>query len=138
MIDMITLTQAAVQKELGSGAVPEDFECAMRSWDLTEEWPCLSMYPAALVDSERWLIRRKVAARDVTAQLNTYTCNNFLGRWPVGTAAVVVAASAEEAEAMLQERLVAMGLPQPAWHTLLLLPISQDVPSVNILCDGDY
>lgn len=57
-----------------------------------------------------------------------WTCNSFTGFWPVGTAAVVRAATADEASTILADALRKQGLPQEE-------PFEGDVA---ILCDGDY
>lgn len=65
-----------------------------------------------------------------------FTCTDFIGYWPVGTAAVVRADSRDVAEKMLRERLRDLGLPQKE-HGLTLELFSKDM-RIKILCDGDY
>jgi len=65
--------------------------------------------------------------------VTVYTCTDFRGHWPVGTAAVVVAQDETEARALLDSALAAQGLGGD--YTLTPLPLS---PGVCILADGDY
>lgn len=62
-----------------------------------------------------------------------WTCNSFTGFWPVGTAAVVRAATADEASTILADALRKQGLPQK--EAPEMEPFEGDVA---ILCDGDY
>ena len=69
--------------------------------------------------------------------MKIYTCNNFTGHWPVGTAAVVVAANPIEASILLNKELVKGRLdgdatPDDMWE------LSADTEKVRILCNGDY
>lgn len=68
--------------------------------------------------------------------MKIFTCNSFRGRWPVGTAAVVVAEGLPEAELLLMEKLIALGLPQKEKLELIELPLEN--PQAVILNDGDY
>lgn len=70
-------------------------------------------------------------------QLSVWTCTGFTGRWPVGTAAVVVAHTAEEAAELLSLELGTRGLAQDVRpNDLVLLPL--DMHAARVLCDGDY
>lgn len=71
-------------------------------------------------------------------KLNTYTCNNFIGHNPVGTAAVIVAPTLRAAEALLRSQLAAIGLPQHPTQPLRLELVQHVVPRVTVLCNGDY
>jgi hypothetical protein len=64
-----------------------------------------------------------------------FTCNDFEGFYPVGTAAVVVANNEEEAKKMLIDELDKRGLPQTDPTLTFVHTLS---PSVHILCDGNY
>lgn len=71
--------------------------------------------------------------------MNVYTCT-FVGHYPVGAAAVVVAESEQKAATALIIELVRQGLGPPK-NTLSGLELEildiQD-PAVTILLDGDY
>ncbi len=69
-------------------------------------------------------------------ELRVWTCNEFRGHWPVGAAAVVVAGTRDEAEALLLDRLRAEGLPQDEHLDMQAVPMQDGI--VRILCDGDY
>ncbi len=68
--------------------------------------------------------------------LSVYTCNDFKGHWPVGTAAVIVAESETAAREALESELESVGLEQTQPFTLVELHIG--LPSVRILRDGEY
>lgn len=68
--------------------------------------------------------------------LKVYTCNSFSGHWPVGSAAVVIAESDEEAAKMLEERLSEIGLKQDIDESQMIQASTEK--QVIILCDGDY
>lgn len=68
--------------------------------------------------------------------MKVFVCSDFQGHWPVGTAAVVVAADIEEASLRLQAKLEEIGLTQDASFTLE--EISTKVAEVYILRDGEY
>ena len=70
--------------------------------------------------------------------LHTYTCNNFIGAYPVGTAAVIVAGSVIEAKQLLRAKLAGIGLPQPELYVLEVHRVRTSKPDVIILCNGDY
>lgn len=69
-----------------------------------------------------------------TQRLKVYYNTDFEGLWPVGTSAVVVAESAEQAELLLTDKLAAIGLAYRGTMT----EINLTVPNVIILQDGDY
>ncbi len=66
-----------------------------------------------------------------------FTCDNFEGHYPVGAAAVIVAANEIVARQMLLDHLASIGLPQrnPAKIELKELP---QRPGVTVLVDGNY
>lgn len=68
--------------------------------------------------------------------LKVYTCNSFSGHWPVGSAAVVIAESDEEAAKMLEERLSEIGLKQDIDESQMIQASTEK--QVIILCDGDH
>jgi len=68
--------------------------------------------------------------------LKVWTCRNFKGFWPVGTAAVIVAENETQAKMMLLGKLRAIGLGKDEDFTLQELDVS--LPTVSILRDGDY
>jgi hypothetical protein len=68
-------------------------------------------------------------------RLNVYAITAFSGHWPVGTAAVVLAESREEASDLLSEALARQGLSQkidPADF------IEISTKQALVLCNGDY
>lgn len=67
-----------------------------------------------------------------------FTCTNFAGYYPVGTALVVVARNHLQAKALVLARLYNEHIPQsPYWEPELnVLPL--DAPSTRILCNGNY
>lgn len=68
--------------------------------------------------------------------MKVWTCVEFAGHWPVGTAAVVVADTAAQAAHRLGEVLKERGLSQVvAPESMLLVP---NKPCVLLLRDGDY
>jgi hypothetical protein len=69
--------------------------------------------------------------------MNVYTCNTFRGHWPVGSAAVVVAQSAEMAAESLEIYLSNNGLAQTI-KTEDMERLSTYVPTIRILNDGNY
>jgi hypothetical protein len=66
-----------------------------------------------------------------------FTNNEFLGHWPVGTAAVVTAATPERAAELLAAELATIGLEQRV-HVSGMKPVELAQEAVVILCDGDY
>ena len=71
--------------------------------------------------------------------MKVWTCNNFRGHWPVGTAAVVAADSIERACDVLSEMLAEEGLPQEIKpEQLQECPVPEVGFGVRILNDGDY
>lgn len=69
--------------------------------------------------------------------MKVYTCNTFRGHYPIGSAAVVVADSAQLAAAQLETELNTMGLDQRVteWQMIELMC---DQPTVRVLVDGNY
>lgn len=67
-------------------------------------------------------------------QKRVFVCNDFHGYWPVGTAAVVIAASEADARRYLGNELERRGLKQ-ATFTLRDLT---DFLGAEVLCDGNY
>ncbi len=67
--------------------------------------------------------------------MKVFTCNDFEGHWPVGTAAIIVAETEDEAIGELGQRLLDRGLPGIGF-SLNELDLSSS--SVLILCDGNY
>lgn len=66
-----------------------------------------------------------------------YTNSDFIGRWPVGSAAVVTADSPERAAELLAAELTRIGLRQTV-KASDMKPFESTQESVAILCDGDY
>lgn len=69
--------------------------------------------------------------------MKVFTCISFAGHWPVGTAAVVTARTADEAAALLNAALKQRGLLDDV-KADALTPVNTTVPQATILLDGDY
>lgn len=69
--------------------------------------------------------------------MKVFTCTTFRGHWPVGTAAVVVAVDAAQAESALRKMLEKHGLPQDG-EELVMVEVDTRTEAVIILRDGDY
>lgn len=69
--------------------------------------------------------------------MSVFTCDDFEGHYPVGSAAIIIAANELVAKQMLLDHLSEIGLPQraPEKITVRLLDIR---PGVTILVDGNY
>jgi hypothetical protein len=70
--------------------------------------------------------------------LRVFTCNNFRGHWPVGTAAVVVARNKEEALSLLLAALEQDGLSNQKDIELRLDQLFLTAPQAYILNNGEY
>ena len=68
--------------------------------------------------------------------MKVFTCTNFEGFYPVGTAAVVVAENVTEADMLLRNKLNSIGLQQD--DELILEELSLNSSVVVILRDGNY
>ena len=66
--------------------------------------------------------------------MNVYYSNDFTGIWPVGTAAIVVAESEEEARKLLDRKLGDIGL---VFDGTLVL-VDDTVAEAIVLRDGNY
>jgi hypothetical protein len=69
--------------------------------------------------------------------MNVFYCNDFDGHWPVGTAAVIVADSPEDAAKQLERRLEAIGLTQVV-RAKQMKPVDTGAPVCIVIRDGDY
>lgn len=69
--------------------------------------------------------------------MNVYAATGFSGHWPVGTAAVIIAPSAERAVELLNKESRSNGLPGDATVNHLTHVCSKQ-EQVLILNDGDY
>ncbi|AEJ81557.1 gp038 [Erwinia phage vB_EamP-S6] len=69
--------------------------------------------------------------------MKVFTNNKFTGRWPVGTAAVVVAPDQEAAAIMMMQCLEKMGMPQTIPEADMV-ELNTDIRTVLILADGEY
>jgi hypothetical protein len=88
-------------------------------------------------DSERYSeLRDERASYETIWALDTqpFTCTEFVGHWPVGTAAVVMAYGEIDAAERLAEKLADIGLEQPITPDMMK-KLSSDVV---ILADGNY
>lgn len=66
--------------------------------------------------------------------MRVFTCNDFTGHWPVGTAAVVVAEDKEAAKKLLTAKLKAAGLKFDG----NLREVNIHMAEATILNDGNY
>ena len=97
------------------------------------DWLYEATYTQAIAESLR--VKLYDAEQKLQKQrLKVYYNTDFEGMWPVGTSAVVVAESAEQAELLLTDKLAAIGLAYRG--TMTELDIT--VPNAIILQDGDY
>ena len=70
------------------------------------------------------------------SNLKVFTCTGFSGHYPVGTAAVIVAADSLTAKELLLTRLASIGLPQS--YPIQVEELDVTTPSVDVMCDGNY
>lgn len=70
--------------------------------------------------------------------MKIFICNDFVGHYPVGTAAVVVAKNARRAKEKLLGHLVFIGLPQKEGREISLTEVDPSKSGVYILHDGNY
>lgn len=73
----------------------------------------------------------------VDSRMKVWTNTEFDGFWPVGTAAVVVADTVEQAAELLNMALVKRGLAPTAAADVFEL-VSVESPAAIVLRDGDY
>jgi len=69
--------------------------------------------------------------------MKLWTCTEFSGHWPVGTAAIVLAYDVNDACLLLERQLKKHGLPQkinPEMLKLVQMGLSQAI----VLKDGNY
>ena len=71
------------------------------------------------------------------ALYKVFTNNTFHGHWPVGSAAVVVAESAEAAAFQLEVTLALNGLYQ-SFKSEEMVEVDLDIAKCYILWDGNY
>lgn len=70
-------------------------------------------------------------------QLRLWYCTSFQGHWPVGTAALAIAATKEEAAHQIGVELKARGLPGDV-DPESIHEMAYDTPKALILLDGSY
>jgi hypothetical protein len=70
--------------------------------------------------------------------MNVWMHNKFQGHWPVGTAAVVVANTREDAATYLDTALGERGLPNQKIDAKDFIELRLLEGNWYILCDGDY
>lgn len=70
--------------------------------------------------------------------LRVWTCTNFRGFNPVGVAAVVVAASEDDALMYLRAALREAGLDEQDWDSLEVTPVPMADGYFYVIVDGDY
>ena len=110
---------------------------------VVEEWTTDALDYVSPEDSVQWRSidsafqngynAGKVAAKHNKVWLNT----SFNGRYPVGTAAVIVAATSNEAANLLNQELRSRGLADTAMPDQFS-ELSIAAPTAVVLCDGDY
>ena len=97
------------------------------------DWLNEATYAQAIAESLR--VKLYDAEQKLEIQrLKVYYNTDFEGLWPVGTSAVVVAESPEQAELLLTDKLAAIGLAYRGTMTEL----DMTVPHAIILQNGDY
>jgi hypothetical protein len=97
------------------------------------DWLYEATYTQAIAESLR--IKLYDAEKKLEIQrLKVYYNTDFEGLWPVGTSAVVVAESAEQAELLLTDKLVEIGLAYRGTMT----EMDMTTPNAVILQNGDY
>lgn len=69
--------------------------------------------------------------------MKVFTCCEFEGHWPVGTAAIAVAKDKESAKINLQKKLGEIALTQEI-EMDSIKEVDLSVEHVDILCDGNY
>ena len=70
--------------------------------------------------------------------MKVFTCTEFTGFWPVGTAAVVVATNRKKAKELLEAAIKLDGLPETTIDSKDIVELNIDKPNAVILRDGDY
>lgn len=70
--------------------------------------------------------------------MKVFTCSDFKGHWPVGTAAVIVAETRTDAQRQLFDELRKLGLADKQEGQPTLVEVTLKRPKAIILCDGDY
>lgn len=70
--------------------------------------------------------------------MKVFTNTEFAGHWPVGTSAVVVAETREDAAKMLDSLLKVVNLTQPSLNPKTMVEVDISKPTAIILQNGDY
>lgn len=71
--------------------------------------------------------------------MKIFTCNDFIGFWPVGTAAVIIAKNQSQAKKLLVKKLEEINLAEKNIEQYFTIQeVNQEKPHVVILRDGDY
>lgn len=74
--------------------------------------------------------------------MKVWTCTNFKGRYPVGTCAIIIAETVEQARDLLQAELDRAGLKQDRYMQPIPLDYLDEVELIQsraeILLDGNY
>jgi len=69
--------------------------------------------------------------------MKVWTNNDFVGPYPIGTAAVVVANTAEQAAFLLNDTLIDLGL-DPTAEPEQFVRLTTNHPRAVVLRDGNY
>lgn len=94
--------------------------------------------------TEEWFYTVKMTMQllsfqEATSGMQVFTCNDFAGHYPTGTAAVIIAPDEKDAEGLFSMALDAAGLTRAnaeSKHTLVKLDMTK--ADAIILNDGDY
>lgn len=70
--------------------------------------------------------------------MKVFTSTSWEGMWPVGVAALVVAADEDAARQILVDELARRRLPQPEGEVIELSQVNMAESGVVILNDGNY
>ena len=69
--------------------------------------------------------------------MKVYTCDSFVGHYPVGTAAVIVAAGKEDAKLQLEAALRVQRLAQTV-DLSAITELKTSKPTTLVMCNGNY
>jgi hypothetical protein len=76
--------------------------------------------------------------KDSELKLRVFSCTDFTGYYPVGSAAIVMAMNSEDAATMLNRDLRSIGLPGDASPENMIPFPDENDRLVRILNDGNY
>lgn len=70
--------------------------------------------------------------------MRLWTCNDFKGHWPVGSAAVVLAENEDRARELLDAAIKGRSLPDGLQSDEPIVEVDMGVEQAIVLCDGNY